>query len=140
MRRIFLVLGVFFIFVLVGCKQKGEETQNTEMENSMEKIVLTEQEERLLCDLYIDEERIREGYLYGYQKKCLEQIRFGVKYLEETYPDKDFELLMCHPKSKVNMVTTISFQEEGNTEKEYTLIIEPDGNDWMARDNYGDKE
>ena len=105
----------------------------------MEKIELTEMEEKILCELYIDEDRIREGKLFEYQKECLEQLRFAVNYLKEKYPDVEFEILTINPKSKLNMITRVTFKETGTTDRQYALVVEPDVDGWIARDDYSEE-
>ena len=104
--------------------------------NDMDKIELTEQEEKLLCDLYMNEDRIREGKLYDYQVKCLEKIRFGMEYLKNKYPGKSFVFLTCNPQSKVNSSTIITFYEKKDKEKNYTLEIKTEGDSDQGFDNY----
>ncbi len=129
-RKLFSFIGMLIILMVAGCKRE-------EPPRDPDKIFeLTKQEERILCDLYIDEERIREGKLYAYQERCLEQLRFAISYLEEKYADRDFEILTIHPKSKVNMRTTVVFYEVGDDENYHNLFVEPEGDGWIEMDDF----
>lgn len=124
-----------------GCVQSGQtippasgvETEETDM---TETIILTEEEEKLLCDAYLGEDRIREGKLYGYQMTCLEQIRFGREYLEQKYPGAAFSLLAVRPMDKLNSVTEIRFTEGSAPDTCYDLQIRETQGVYQAADNY----
>lgn len=139
MKRAIFVVSFFLAMLLIGCRQGERPANNAEVEEEMEKIELTEMEEKILCELYIDEDRIREGKLFEYQKECLEQLRFVVNYLKEKYPDVEFEILTINPKSKLNMITRVTFKETGTTDRQYALVVEPDVDGWIARDDYSEE-
>lgn len=131
-KKFLFILCSVLAVLASGCRREEQQPQK----QSEEIIKMTKEEERILCELYVDEERIREGKLYGYQKTCLEQLRFAIEYLEEKYPDKDFVILAIHPKSKVNMRTTVEFYEPGDAERYHNLFIEPDGDGWVGKDDF----
>ena len=139
MKRAIFVVSFFLAMLLIGCRQGERPANNAVVEEEMEKIELTEMEEMILCELYIDEDRIREGKLFEYQKECLEQLRFAVNYLKEKYPDVEFEILTINPKSKLNMITRVTFKETGTTDRQYALVVEPDVDGWIARDDYSEE-
>ena len=132
-KKKFLFIMCSVLAVLAsGCRREEQQPPKQPEET----IELTDEEERILCELYVDEERIREGKLYGYQETCLEQLRFAMDYLEEKYPDKDFTILAIHPKSKVTLRTTVEFYEPGDAENYHNLFIDPDVDGWTGVDDY----
>lgn len=131
-KKFLFILCSVLAVLASGCRREEQQPPKQPEET----IELTEEEERILCELYVDEERIREGKLYGYQETCLEQLRFAMDYLEEKYPDKDFTILAIHPKSKINMRTTVEFYELGDTENYHNLFIEPDADGWVGEDDF----
>lgn len=131
-KKFLFILCSVLTVLASGCRREEQQPPKQPEET----IELTDEEERILCELYVDEERIREGKLYGYQETCLEQLRFAMDYLEEKYPNKDFEILTIHPKSKVTMRTTVEFYEPGYTESYHNLFIEPNGDGWTGVDDF----
>lgn len=131
-KKFLFILCSVLAVLASGCKREEQQPPKQPEET----IELTDEEERILCELYVDEERIREGKLYGYQETCLEQLWFAMDYLEEKYPGEDFTILAIHPKSKVTLRTTVEFYEPGNTENYHNLFIEPDGDGWVGEDDF----
>lgn len=145
MQKIVVILGIVMASLLLsGCRysesgsKKDNELINSESEgeNDIDNIVLTEAEERILCELYTNEDRIREGKLYDYQLECLKQIRTAMDYLNSKYPNKNFEIVTCNPKNEENTMTTMLFCEGGNREELYDLHITEDGEEYRVADNY----
>lgn len=132
-KKTWLYILFFLLLAVCGCKPQNKDKEGM---GSMEDVTLTESEEKLLCDLYMNEEDIREGKLKEYQWKCLKQIRFGKEYLEEKYPGKSFEFLTCNPMNKTNSVTSITFYEQEDETREYNLVIEEEEESYTAADNY----
>ena len=91
------------------------------MEN-MESMELTDQEKRLLCEIYPMEERIMEGRLFNYQKDTVTGFRAGMDYLARKYPGYDFEALSITPASKFDpwMVVRIQSGDAGIWELKVT--------------------
>lgn len=118
-RKLFSFIGMLIILMVAGCKRE-------EPPRDPDKIF----------ELTKQEERIREGKLYAYQERCLEQLRFAISYLEEKYADRDFEILTIHPKSKVDMRTTVVFYEVGDDENYHNLFVEPEGDGWTGMDDF----
>lgn len=79
-----LIFYLFSLLIFPSCHQ--DPAFSSESENAVEIIEMTDHEKALLKDLYIDEERVEQGKLYGYQKSYLMQLRFATHYLEEKYP------------------------------------------------------
>ena len=104
-----------------------------EMEE-MEIMELTEQEKRLLCEIYPMEERIMEGRLFNYQKDTLTAFRAGMDYLARKYPGYDFEALSITPASKFDpwMIVRIRSGETGIWE----LKVTPQGEDFSFSDTF----
>ncbi len=136
MQKLVVVLGVIFTCLLINGCQYSDLDSKKEPADDSQNIMLTEAEEKLLCELYINEERIKEGKLYDYQLKCLEQIRYAMEYLNNKYPNENFEILICNPKNKMNSMTTIMFYEGRNREELYDLYITESDEGYRAEDNY----
>lgn len=104
-------------------------------------ISLSKDEERLLCEVYMDEERIHDGNLLDYQINCLNEIRSAKKYLKEKY-DKDFIILNYSPITELNCVGEMNFTTEDeihDTDIYYELQLKraDDGNFLLSDDYYG---
>ncbi len=84
MKKGLLIFYLFSLLIFPSCHQ--DPAFSSESENAVEIIEMTDHEKALLKDLYIDEERVEQGKLYGYQKSYLMQLRFAAHYLEEKYP------------------------------------------------------
>ena len=61
---------------------------------------LTEQEKKLLCEIYPMEDRIMEGRLFSYQKRTVGAFRAGMNWLSAKYPEYTFEALSLAPATK----------------------------------------
>lgn len=109
---------------------------NNVREKHTENLHLTQEEENILCDTYINEEQIRNGELYSYQIECLNQLRFSKDYLRNKY-NRDFLVINFIPITKVNKIGEMYFTDKGSkTENVYHLNIEKNGSDYVAIDNY----
>ena len=141
-KKKLLLLAAAGCFLISGCRspQASAEVRSTaakatvrqetetsndkggeEMEN-MESMELTDQEKRLLCEIYPMEERIMEGRLYNYQKDTLTGFRAGMDYLARKYPGYDFEALSITPASKFDpwMIVRIQSGDSGIWELKVT--------------------
>lgn len=102
----------------------------------MEELVMTEEEILLLGAVYNNEEQLREGKLYDYQKVALEYLREGLTYLKEKYPGYDPEILTFSPATKFTPWAQFLIQGEG--ELTYTLTVEKKDAGFVCLDNcYG---
>ncbi|MEI3518510.1 MAG: hypothetical protein V8R14_03475 [Clostridia bacterium] len=84
----------------------------------------------------MDEERIRSGKLYDWQKQVLHQYDFAMDYLKRKYPSYTFHLNSCTPKGRDNSWSTFWFCADGYT-KTYDLYLysDEDGN-YSCEDNF----
>ena len=124
----------------------GEAGGNPGAEKGPEKYELTQEEEKLLCSIYVDEERILNGFLFSHQVDALNVLRFGHGYLEEKYPGTEFVFLLFHPSDRLNRAGRIIFSVSGDENKTYRLDVtqkgdtEGTGSDadmqYEARDDY----
>lgn len=128
-RVTFIVILILGMIMFNGCKDNG-----FNKENNMGKIDLTDDEKRVLKDIFIDEDRICKGELLDYQIRCLEQIRYSEKYLKRKY-NNDFYIVSYEQISKLNSVGRMHFRKEDESDI-YELILEKDNDGYMARDNY----
>lgn len=101
----------------------------------MEKTEMTAQEVEFLKGIYMDEDRIENGYLYSYQEKALEQYRFAKQYLKEKYPDYQFSVLYGEPTSSLHTYAVFYFQEKYN-DCDYELHISQEDNVLVGEDNF----
>lgn len=131
-RVIFILILILGMIVFNGCKGNS-----FNKEDNMGKIDLTDDEKRILKDIFIDEDRIGKGELLDYQISCLEQIRYSEKYLKRKY-NSDFYIVSYEQISKLNSVGRMHFREENESDI-YELIIEKDNESYTARDNYYNK-
>ena len=83
-------------------------------------IEMTDQEKALLDLAYTDGERILEGKLFDYQEKALAELRAGMAYLKERYPNEELEVISFQPSSKKGCVE-LQFIQPGLDEVEYLL-------------------
>ncbi len=141
-KKKLLLLAAAGCFLISGCRspQASAEVRSTaaketmrqetetsndkggeEMEN-MESMELTDQEKRLLCEIYPMEERIMEGRLFNYQKDTVTGFRAGMDYLARKYPGYDFEALSITPASKFDpwMIVRIQSGDAGIWELKVT--------------------
>lgn len=114
-KRVFqLLLAVPIILMLSGCREQA--SLSIQGEDEMMKIEMSATEKDFLKEIYIDEDRIEEGFLYSYQEKMLLQYRFVLEYLSEKYPDYSFKILGGEPANAVNSCAGFSFREkDGDT-------------------------
>lgn len=136
---------VLTVGLLCGCaakegatgKEEGQFESKVVIEEreQMQDIKLTEEEEKLLCEVYINEDRIKEGVLLDYQVECLEQIRLAKQYLEQKYPETAFEIIQIAPMSKINTITEVSFVANSD-DTVYNMQITKENDEYQAADNY----
>ncbi|MBR1472537.1 MAG: hypothetical protein IJ600_12970 [Lachnospiraceae bacterium] len=121
-----------------GMDQENILTENTEIAEDAEiaTYVLTEEEERLLCEVYVDEDRIREGKLYGYQLEVLEEMRAAREYIEKKYPGAAFAFTAYTPITRANSIGRIAFHTVDDPDKYYEMSLQKTENDLMIKDNF----
>ncbi|MBO5524460.1 MAG: hypothetical protein J5986_12445 [Roseburia sp.] len=111
-----------------------------EGEEEMAEREMTAEQMELLCRISVNEEKVREGRLYDWQKEILNQYDFAMDYLREKYPSHSFQIINCEPKNKLNSYTHFTIIEETAPEDYYSLNINVEesdsGNAYEASDNY----
>lgn len=101
-------------------------------DDNMDQIEMTAQEMELLSRLYQDENRILQGKLFSYQKEALLQLRTGMEYLAQKYPDGAYTVIAFQSAIKFNSGAELTI-EDG---REYTVYAEAKGEDYVCSDNY----
>lgn len=99
------------------------------------KLKLTEEEIKVLCDTYPNPERIKNNQLFDYQIEGLQQLRAGMTYLEEKYPENTFVITQFSPVSEFNKWATIQFHNE-NDKTIYHMTVTPNDNKFICADDY----
>lgn len=132
-KYILFLLTICISITLVGCigisknkslKEKDEDTI----------IDMTKEEETLLCSIYVNEDRIKEGKLYDYQLDALMQFRNANEYLEDKYPSYDFKYFAYHPSNKSNDTSILEFTVD-DTENYFIVEIEEKNDEYIITDN-----
>ncbi len=105
--------------------------------SGMEQTELCPDEVEFLSGIYVNEERLKEGALLSYQKDTLERYRFGKNYLNQKYPDYEFEILFGDPATKFTPYANFTFQEQDG-EETYSLYIykEEETDAYYGEDNF----
>lgn len=99
-------------------------------------VDMTDDEIRLLCNIYIDEDRIREYKLYDYQKETLYDIRLVQNYLDDKY-GKKFYIQTYVPGSLENSNGEAVFYDTENENQMYSAVVKEDDNmEHYVEDNY----
>lgn len=135
MKRITCMLLCLVLF-LTACGRQPDavtETERTE-DADMEELIMTEEEIRLLGAVYDNEEQLRKGELYDYQKVALAYLREGLSYLEQKYPGCDPEILTFSPATKFTPWAQFLIRGEG--EMNYTLTVEKQGEAFVCLDDW----
>lgn len=99
-----------------------------------ETIMMTEKEEELLSAIYADAERINGGVLFSHQEEALRELRAGMQYLAEKYPDTDLQILTFEPATKWNVSASALFQDR--SDRNYSLSITPKDGSYICTDTY----
>lgn len=141
MKKIIIYIAVLVLGLsaLTGCKRQADDTTEHSQEESEETYVsLTDEEMNLLCNKYVDEDRIKEGHLYPYQLEALEQFRFGKNYIETKYPEVSFQYFhLTAIKESTNETGELQFYVPENGDDEtFSIEIRNNGSTYEATDNY----
>lgn len=142
MRRksIIFLLSVVLASALIGCngaKNPGYPDSVSEgAEKEMINVTdLTEMEKELLVGAYPnDEERIQNGSLFDHQDDALKQLRAGIAYLTEKYPEKTPDIILFSPATKFTQWAEMSL--EAPSGKMYRLAVSPTENGYECADDY----
>lgn len=138
------IIILLMVILLSGCGKNiaAGNSQSTQTisnakengDNSMNKIEMTEQEIKILCETYSNEESIKEGKLYEYQTKQLKRIRTVSEYLKEKYGE-EFTIIRCWESPDDRNGYRFDFINEKSSEVEYTAYVNAD-DDSDIKDNY----
>lgn len=126
---------MIIVITLVGCGREKEEPADKPAVTVKQQADLTEEEQKLLIAAFGDDENIRAGNLYDYQKEALIQLRTGMEYLKEKYPREDFSVLSFSNATKLTEYASCYFQTDASS-KEYLLTITPENGEYVCRDTY----
>ena len=101
---------------------------------------LTQEQIDLLCNISVNEEKVKEGKLSDWQKEVLNQYDAAMEYLSDKYPSYDFLITYCEQKNLVNSYTTFNFVEKSEDSVYYDMHIdvyeEENGNRYDITDNF----
>lgn len=119
-------------------RESGADFQEGERE--MGKREITEEQIELLCNMSVNEEKVRRGDLYDWQIEVLNQYDYAMDYLARKYPSHSFKMVSCENKNKLNSYTTFMFVEKSEEEDYYSLYLYVDETGgtkvYEAKDNY----
>lgn len=137
MKKIFYIYTMIAM-LLSGCGEMpmdAEKKMEMAEVNTMEgTIMMTEKEIELLSAIYADAARIKEGKLFSHQEESLRELRAGMQYLAEKYPDADLEILIFEPATKWNASASALFRDQ--SDKNYFLAITPKDGSYICTDTY----
>ncbi len=105
----------------------------------MEIVKMTALEEKIMCRAYINEDRIKDGKLYTHQVKDLEKVRCILSYMNEKYPDRDFEYFVFEPSSKLSAFTKVEYYDKTSGDDQctfYTYLHEKENGTFYCEDNF----
>lgn len=135
MRKIVVIILLIGILgCTAGCASSSR--LGYQADDGTADIKLSQDKEDFLIGISMDEERIRSGKLYDWQKEVLHQYDFAMDYLKRKYPSYTFHLNSCTPKGRDNSWSTFWFCADGYT-KTYDLYLysDEDGN-YSCEDNF----
>lgn len=130
-----IIMTMIIVITLVGCGREKEEPADKPAVTVKQQADLTEEEQKLLIAAFGDDENIRAGDLYDYQKEALIQLRTGMGYLKEKYPGEDFFVLSFSNATKLTEYASCYFRASTSS-KEYLLTITPENGEYVCRDTY----
>lgn len=115
-----------------------ESQDDSEMERE-----LTQEQIDLLCNISMNEEKVKEGDLKSWQIEVLNQYDAAMEYFMEKYPSYEFVITYCEPKNKSNPYTTFAFIEKNEEGIFYDMYVhvyeEENGNRYEITDNFHGK-
>ena len=91
-RLLRYICSLIVVLLLTGCAS-GNTNMSGDSPAEEERVEMTEEEKALLKRVFLGEERIEEGELFGYQKTFLNHSRTAKEYLNRKYPSYDFIIL-----------------------------------------------
>ncbi len=135
MKRIALFILAINLAGLTGCtgilSNKGQEVGA--MKNEVE---LTQEKKEFLIKMSVDEERVQNGRLYGWQEEVLCQYDFAMDYLKKKYPSHTFKFTYCNPKGNVNPFSMFLFKADNEEEIFKLYLYIDDSHIYSCKDNY----
>lgn len=142
----------YMIFVAImlglsGCRQNSNsneysvsETQynnNLTAKTSQVDNLLSDEEIRILCETYLQEERIAQGKLYQYQQEQLYRLRFATSYLKEKYPDKKMVIRRCSEKEDSQGNWVFPFYDDTDENGNFHVYVKDvSAGEYSATDDY----
>lgn len=118
----------------------NKENKENEEDTSVNERELTQEQIDLLCNISVNEEKVRNGKLSSWQIEVLNQYDSAMEYLKGKYPSYEFVLTCCEPKNKLNSFTTFNFIEKNVEGVYYDMHIdvyeEESGNRYEIADNF----
>ena len=123
------------IGMLAVKKSEYNEGEN-KMSNERESVVsLTPEQEELLRSMSVDEQRIKEGKLYNWQKEVLKQREVVLEYLNRKYPSHTFEIVSCSPQNQTHSDSEFWYKADGN-DRIFEMYLETDEKGYICQDNF----
>ncbi len=100
-----------------------------------EPIKMTKEQENLLAAISVNEEKVRRGELYGWQKEILKQYDQATMYLGKKYPAHQFVITWCEPADANGLYTVFDFQADGGSDT-FMLYVDIEEDAYSCRDNF----
>lgn len=101
---------------------------------------MTQEQIDLLCDISVNEDKVRDGNLADWQIEVLNQYDYAMEYLAGKYPSYEFGIVGCEPKNNSSSYTTFTFIEKSDESTYYCLYLdvyeEEAGKRYEATDNF----
>lgn len=116
-------------------EQAGGEAMSG-VENEMSVTDLTETEKKILTDVYGEEERFEEGRLFSYQREALYQLRAGLSYLQQRYPEHEFQTESFSPGDRFRPWAELHFKDEQSPTCLVKVFPSEGGKEFVCEDNF----
>ena len=141
MKRWFaLILMLMMMLSLAACSGRSQDG-NTEEKKDMgySNVEMTEKEKDLLCENFVDEDRIRNGQLNDAQKAALDELRAGTDLLDRKYPGLEYDILRLTPATKLTARGSLDVKIPGDDLNTYYVYTAYDdsGNISQSETVYG---
>lgn len=108
-----------------GYKPNVNENHQLEQEETegMGKGKLTKEQEDLLAAISVNESKVHNGELYGWQKEVIRQYEVALEYLRQKYPAHKFLIDWCEPSEAGRKYSIFQFKADQENEN-YTLYVD----------------
>lgn len=131
-KKILFVFLLGILLCMLGCT----DTRQRDQQEGTEMLELTQEKKDFLADISMDEERVREGKLFEWQKEVLRQYDYAMEYLQRKYPSYTFSFNSCKPKGRDAKWSTFWFQADGFVKNyDLYLYVDADGG-YSCEDNF----